>query len=207
MGVIVVGSASGNGAEVDASGNQMSADGLPATPAAGGFYTVAGSTGAVIAAALAANTMLASMRLAALSSRKAYITRMRALISVGTVGASAGVSGTLLLQRFTAQTPTGGTQRTVNRLNEPLGTISDITDIRDSNAALTGSAPTFGTVIAATMVPLFISGGAMWCEWIVEPAYPIVLQPGDGLCLRTGSIAQAATQTWQYSYTYHWHEK
>lgn len=206
MAIKLIGAVSNVEQEVDSNRNAQVTEGLPAHPSAGGFYTVAGQTSAVVAAALAANTMLMSMRLAAVSTRKAYITRMRALIGVATVGASAGVAGTLGLQRFTAQTPTGGVQRTPNEQNEPLATASDITDIRDSNAALTGTAPTFGTIVAATLVPLFITSGAMWMEWIVEPPYPIVLQPGDGLALRT-IVAMAATQTWLYSYTFHWYEK
>lgn len=192
-------------AEVDASRSLFTAEQLPAHPAAGGFYTVSGQASAVVAAALAANTMLMSARLAAASARKAYVTKLRVVITPATLGAAAGVAGTLGLQRYTAQTPTGGTARTPNRQNESLGSISDITDIRDSNAALTGTAPTWGAIVGATLVPLFVANAGGF-EWIFEPAYPTVLQPGDGLALRT-IVAMAATQTWLYSYTMHWFEK
>lgn len=210
MGVIILGGTSGVGADVDANKNLAVSEGLPAIPAAGGYYTVAGQASAIVAAALAANTMLMSMRMATGSTRKAYITRFRVCLSVATCGANGGVAGTLGLQRFTAQTPTGGTARTPCRLNESAGTASDITDIRDSNAALTGTAPTFGTVVAASLVPLVqqttsgASNGGF--EWIIEPPHPIVLAAGDGLALRT-QVVMPATQTWVYSYTAHWFEK
>jgi hypothetical protein len=167
---------------------------------------VTGSTAAVVAASLAASTNLMSARLALASIRKAYVTRFRTLIAVGTVGTSATIPGVLGIQRFTAQTPTGGTARTPNEQSEPLTTATDVTDVRDSNAALTGTAPTWGSVVASTSVPLFITSGAMWYEWIVEFAYPLVLQPGDGIGLRT-QVAMPATQTWVYSYTMQWFEQ
>ncbi len=205
MSVKLIGSVSGYEADVDANKNLMVELGQPAIGTAGGYYTVTGGTSAVVAAALAANTMLMSMRFNPASSRKAYISRMRLLVGVATVGASAGIAGILGLQRFTAQTPTGGTARTPNRMTETLGTASDMFDVRDSNAALTGSAPTWGTVAGQTLVPLFITTGPMWMEWIFEPIFPIVLTPGDGLALRT-QVAMAATQTWQYTYIFHWYE-
>lgn len=205
MAIEVIGGASGVKVDVDANKNLLIVPGVPAIGAAGGYYSVTGSTSAVIAASLAANTMLMSMRMAAGSTRKAYITRLRILIGAATVGTSALVPGTLGLQRFTAQTPTGGTARTANRMNEALGSATDITDIRDSNAALTGTAPTFGNVVSSSIVPLFISSGAMWLEWIIEPPFPIVLAAGDGLALRT-QVAMPATQTWVYSYAAYWNE-
>src|SRR6266545_1200238 len=120
-------------AKVDANGNIYSAvpGGIEAHPAAGGFYTVTGGTIAVIAASLAASTMLMSMRFAAVSTRKAYIYRIRINGVVYTAGAAGGIGTILTVQRFTAQTPTGGTARTPNELNEPLTTATDMTDIRD----------------------------------------------------------------------------
>jgi hypothetical protein len=150
--------------------------------------------------------MLMSARFNPSSTRKAYVSRYRLIVAASTLGAAAGVPGTIGLQRFTAQTPTGGTARTVNRQYEALGSATDMTDVRDSNAALTGTAPTFGTVIGTTVIPLFISSGAMWFEWIFEPSTPIVLNAGDGIALRT-IVAMAATQTWLYSYTMHWCER
>lgn len=191
-------------ATVDSNKNIQTAEGLPAHPAAGGFYSVAGQTSAIVAATLAASTPLATMRFSASSTRKAYVQRMRLIITPATVGTSALVAGTLGLQRFTAATPTGGTARTPQEFNEPLATATDMTDVRDSNAALTVTSVVFGALVAVSLVPLFTTGGSM--EWIVEPPYPIVLQPGDGLSLRT-VIVMPATQTWMYSYNFYWYEK
>jgi len=80
-----------------------------------------------------------------------------------------------------------------------------MTDIRDSNAALTGTAPTFGTIVSNSLVPLFVASGALWSEWIYDPAYPLILEAGDGLALRT-QVVMPATQTWSYSYTASWNE-
>lgn len=210
MAVKIIGAVSGVESDTDANRNVMVSEGLPAIGAAGGYYTVAGQTTAVVAAALAANTMLVSMRLNPASSRKAYITRMRVQLGVATQGVAGGIAGTLGLQRYTAQTPTGGTARTPNRMFETAGSASDMFDVRDSNAALTGTAPTWGTVVAVTLVPLVIvlTSGMVNTgnEWIVEPPHPIVLNPGDGLALRT-QVVMPATQTWVYSYTFHWYEK
>lgn len=210
MGIQIIGtSGSGNLADVDSNGN-LSTRGAkpPLFGASGGGYHVAGSTSAVVAAALAANTMLMSFRLSPSSTLNAYITRMRVVFVPATLGASGGVAGTLGVQRFTAQTPTGGTARTVARKNLADGSASQVTDIRDSNAALTGTAPTFGDVFSQCLVPLFVgSGGAF--EWIIDmddlAGLPLCLTAGNGIALRT-QVAMAATQTWMYSYGIHWYE-
>jgi hypothetical protein len=203
---LITGTAASGEGVIDTNGCISTFESLPAWPAAGGHYTVSGQTSAVVAATLAADTMLMSARFSAGSSRKAYVTKIRVVIAVATVGTSALVAGTLGLRRFTAQTPTGGTARTANRHGEALGTATDMTDIRDSNAALTGTAPTWGNIMSVSLVPLFISGGAMWLEWIYEPLVPDILVPGDGVALRT-IVVMPGTQTWMYSYTLHWYEK
>ena len=203
---LITGTPASGEAVIDTNGCLSTFESLPQYPAAGGFYSVGGQTTAAVAASLAASTNLMSARMSAGSSRKAYVVKLRLIIGVATVGTSALVAGTLGLQRFTAQTPTGGTARTANRHGEALGTTTDITDIRDSNAALTGTAPTWGTILGVTLVPLFISGGAMWMEWIYEPQVPDILAPGDGIGLRT-QVVMPATQTWMYSYNMHWYEK
>lgn len=198
----------------DADGNPLGKEdtpipmamGLPQHPAAGGYYSVAGGLSAVIAASLAANVTLMSMRLDPVSVRKAYLDRLRVLISISTVGTSGLVPGVLGLQRFTTATPTGGTARTVNKLNEPLADTSDMTDIRDNNAALTVTSVVFGTLVAESRVPIVISGATSYLEWVFEPPYPVVLQPGNGLCLRT-QVAMPLTQTWLFDYTAYWQER
>lgn len=203
-------STGGNIVNVDENNNLIIASSIPAWPASGGtsggFYTVAGQTSAVVAASLAANSSLMTMRLSLSSQRNAYVTRARVFISPSTVGANATIPGTLGLVRFRSATPSGGTARTPNRMSSISGNTSDMTDIRDSNAALTVTNVNFGTVVATSIIPLFIGGGPMWYEWIIEPAVPIILLPGDGLALRT-IVVCPATQTWNFSYNFNWYEK
>jgi len=206
MAVIESGNQTPGLGDVDALFQQLVVPGTPAIGATGGHYTVAGWTTAVVAAALAANTTLATMRFNPVSSRKAYVDRLRLVVVPATLGAAAGVAGVLGLQRFTAALPTGGNARTPNRQQEDAGTTSDMYDIRDSNAALTVTSVVFGNIVAVTPVPLFVASGALWFEWIYEPPRPTKMNPGDGLALRT-QMAMAATQTWLYAYTYHYFEK
>lgn len=204
-GIQIVGSTGSNLAAVDGNNNLSTSEGLPSHPVAGGFYTAAGGPAAIVAAALVIDTSLMAMRFSASSTRKAYLTKFRWCMSPATLGAAAGVAGAIGLQRFTAATPSGGTARTANEQNEPLATATDMTSIQDLNSALTVTSVVFGTVVARTRVPLFVANAGGF-EWIYEPLYPTVLQPGDGLVLRT-TVQLAATQTWVYDWTAHWFEK
>lgn len=205
MSVQLIGGTSAVVADVDSNKNLFVVEGLPAHPAAGGYYTVAGGPAGIIAAALAADTTLMAMRFKADSNRKAYISKCTVFIGGATIGVSAGVAGVLGIQRFTTGVPSTGTDRVVNEQNETLTTATDMTVIQDKATALTMTSVVFGTEVAWTRVPLFING-AMWLEWVFEPTYPTVLSPGDGLCLRT-RVACAATQTWVFAYTWEWSEK
>lgn len=197
----------GNIAVVDINNNLNVCEASPpAWPSLGGYYTVAGQTSAIVAATLAASTTLASMRMATNARGRAFVTKIRVLLCCATVGTSALVPGTLGLQRFNTATPTGGTARTVNRMSEISGNTSDMTDVRDSNAALTVTSVVFGSIVGSTIVPLVIVSGITAIDWVFEPAVPLVLNPGDGLALRT-QIAMPATQTWVYSYSMYWSEE
>ena len=192
-------------ANVDPAGNLMIEHAL-AGYTVGGEYVAAGFCTSVVAAALAANTPLMSMRLAPTSTRKAYITRIRVSTSPATLGAAAGVAGVLGLQRFTTATPTGGTPRTAAKKNALHPSASDMTDIRDSNAALTVTGVVFGDVVGTSIMPLAVANSIPF-EWVWEPGdMPLVLAPGDGVALRT-QVQMAATQTWVYTWTAHWYEQ
>lgn len=204
MSAVVRGGTSGIDADVNANKSQLITPELPAHPAAGGYYTVCGGPAGIVAAGLAIDTTLMAMRFAAASTRRAYVTKFRFVMSPATLGAAAGVAGSIGLQRFTTATPSGGTARTPNELNEPLTTATDMTSVQDLASALTMTSVVFGAEIARSRVPLFVSS-AGWFEWIFEPLYPVVLVPGDGICLRT-RVALAATQTWVFDYTAHWNE-
>jgi hypothetical protein len=213
MAVPIIGNA-GVVAEVDENRNlAVQQNVIPGYPAAGGFYSVSGHTTAAVAAALAADVMLMSARMATGSTRKAYITKLRLhmwCILLNAAGVDLGILG---FRRFTAVTPTGGNARTSQRYGPAKGTISDITDIRDLNAALTG-APTFGAdgIICQAPVPAIqgaIAAGmanAAALEYVFDFPSPIELAAGDGVALRTIK-ACPATVTWGYSYTMHWFER
>jgi hypothetical protein len=197
-------------AEVDASRNLLTIDGERGY-SVGGEYAVAGWTTVAVAAALAASTPLITLRFATGSTRKAYMTRLRFSATVITPGANGGVPGILAWQRFTTATPTGGTQRTVNKKNAAHPSASDMTDVRDSAAALTVTSVVFGDIVSASIMPTFpeLTSGAVngWFEWIYEPDNePLVLVAGDGLSMRT-QVAMPATTTWGFAYTAHWYEK
>lgn len=218
MSVVIVGNG-GVVADVDEARNLSVWSGIPGYPTAGGFYSVTGqsattgtpATPLAVAAALAANTMLMSARFNPSSTRKAYVVRFRLNLTPVTGNAAGQVPGSLGLQRFTAQTPTGGNARTVCRHSEAKGTATDMTDVRDSNAALTGTAPTFGTVVASTLIPMSIGAVAAGYtqngfECVYEFPNPLELVAGDGLCLRTQTTCPA-TCTWAYSYAMYWFER
>lgn len=204
MSAIIRGGVSGVDADVSANRGLGVSEILPAHPAAGGFYTVCGGPAGVVAAGLATDTALVAMRFSAGSTRRAFLTKFRFIMSPATLGAAAGVAGSIGLQRFTTATPSGGTARTPNENSEVLAPASDMTSVQDLASALTVTSVVFGAEVARTRVPLFVAS-AGWFEWIFEPAYPIVLVPGDGLALRT-RVALAATQTWVFDYTAHWFE-
>lgn len=192
--------------DVDEARNVQTYQTIPGYPAAGGFYSVAGKSGtAVIAAALATDVTLMSARFSAGSSRKAYLTRLRVLMSVGTVGAAGGVPSVLGLQRFTTATPTGGTPRTPARSAPNKGTASDMTDVRDLNSALSVTSVVFTDEIAWSTTP--VSGvSSAPVKWIAEFPAPYELSAGDGVCLRTRQ-AGPATATWYFTYTLYWFER
>ena len=180
---------------------------LPTHPVAGGgFYSIAGGVTAVVAASLAANTVLMSMRFDPTSNRIARLSRLRVNFNIATVGATALIGGIVGIQRFSGAIPTGGTVRTPNKMDEVLSTSSHMTDVRDLNSALTVTSVVVGSLVSENRVPIVISGATSYYEWVYEPAYPLVLRPGDGVCLRTQSI-MPATQTWLFDYTAHWSEE
>lgn len=211
MAVAIIGNA-GVVAEVDEARNVQVFESIPGYPAAGGFYTAAGKSAAgsdaagIIAASLATNTLLMSARFSTGSIRRAYVTKMRVLMGICTVGATGGIAGVLGLQRYTTATPTGGNARTSSRLGGTAkGTVTDMTDIRDFNAALTVTSVVFGEVLGMSMIPNG-STNITPVEWIWEPKAPCELGAGDGIGLRTQQVGPA-TATWQFSWTMHWFER
>lgn len=205
LSAIIRGGTSGIDADVDSNKNLQIVSGLPAHPAAGGFYSVCGGPAGIVAAALATDTSLVAMRFSASSTRKAYVTKFLFTMSPATLGAAAGVAGAIGLQRFNTATPSGGTARTANELNEPLAPATDMTSIQDLASALTVTSVVFGAEISRWRVPLFVASAGGFCV-SYEPKYPAVLQAGDGIVLRT-RVQLAATQTWVFDWTAEWYEQ
>lgn len=207
MTTTVRGGTSGLDVDIDEALNLKVFQTFPGYPSAGGFYTVAGKSGtAVIAAALAADTTLMSARLSTGSTRRAYINKFRVLMTTSTVGAAGGVPSVLGMQKFSAATPTGGTSRTSTRLGTTTkGSATDITDIRDNNAALTVTSVVFGEEVSWSSTPTNSTLAGI-IEWIFEPLAPLELAAGEGICLRTRQVGPA-TATWNFAYTMHWFER
>jgi hypothetical protein len=199
----------GNGGtvvEADAARNLYVRRGAANYGAAGGAFVVTGGPSAVCAAALAANTPLATLRHGAAATTKVYITRLRVTINPATVGASAGVPGQIAWQKFTTATPSGGTARTPARKDSSSGSGTQVADVRDSNAALTVTSVVFTDIEVIHPIPNFTQGGSMEFVTDLDEDEWIVLAAGDGIALRT-QVAAPATQTWTYTYTIHYLEK
>ena len=146
-----------------------------------------------------------SMRLVGTSTRRAYIYRMRVLMATLTAGVAGGVPSILGLQKFTTATPTGGTARTASRFGDTKGSATDVTDIRDNNAALTVTSVVFTDELAWSATPTNGVGVSI-VDWVIEPLAPIELAAGQGLCLRTRQVGPA-TATWFFSYNVYWFER
>jgi hypothetical protein len=193
-------------AEVDAKRNLFVRRGIADYGAAGGAYVVSGGPSAVVAAALAANTPLATLRLGTGATTNVYITRMRIAICSATVGASAGVPGQIGWQRFTAATPSGGTAHTPARKDLSTGSGTAVSDVRDSNAALTVTSVSFGDVLVVEPIPNFTVGAVAEFVTDLDEDEWIKLTAGDGIALRT-QVAAPATMTWTYTWAIHYLEK
>lgn len=204
MSIQIAGNA-GTIAEVDASRNMYTRR-FPANyGSTGGAYVVTGGPSSVVAAALAANTPLMTLRHGTSATTNVYITRLRFSINPATVGASGGVPGQIAWQRFTSATPTGGTARTPARKDASTGSGTQVLDVRDSNAALTVTSVSFTDVLVINPLPNYTTGGSNEYVTDLDEDEFIRLTAGDGIALRT-QVAAPATQTWTFTYAIHWIE-
>lgn len=205
MPVIIRGNA-GVDSDVDEARNLQVYQTIPGYPTAGGFYSVAGKSGAAaIAAALATDVTLMSARVSTGSIRKAYLAYGRIRMTTLTVGAAGGVPSVLGIQRFSTATPTGGTARTPSRFGPSKGSVTDVTDVRDNNAALTVTSVVFGDELSWALTPTAGVAG-ITTDWYLHLNAPIEFSAGDGWCLRTRQIGPA-TATWYFTYAFYWFER
>lgn len=205
--VILEGGVSAVQADTDSNRNLFTAEQLPIVPTNGGWYTVAGQLSSAVGQNLVPGTTFLSLRFSPTSTRKAYIQEIRLMLAVTGVAISGSVPGFFVFQRFNSATPTGGTARTVNKLDESNSDTSDMTDIRDNNTALTITNVVFEAIVAGFSQASFIASQADWQEWLFRPQYPIVLKPGNGLAFRSSTQQTNAGQTWLFAYTITWMEK
>ena len=192
--------------EVDAKRNLAVRRGAADYGATGGAFVVTGGPTAIVAAALAANTPLATLRHGAAAGTNIWITRLHLTICSATIGASAGVPGQIGWQRFTAATPSGGTARTPARKDLSTGSGTAVADVRDNNAALTVTSVVFGDLLVAECIPNFTVGASAEFVTDLDEDEWIRLTAGDGIALRT-QVAGPATMTWTYTYAIHYLEK
>src|SRR6185437_13187154 len=160
MGIQLIGNG-GTIADVDPGRNQFIRRHPANYGSTGGAFVVTGGPSAVVAAALAANTTLASMRHGTGATTNIWISRLRISINAATVGASAGVPGQIAWQRFTTATPTGGTARTPARKDASTGAATQVADVRDSNAALTVTSVNFTDLLVISPIPNFTVGASI----------------------------------------------
>jgi hypothetical protein len=200
---------SGVTAEVDSERSQHMRKGVPGFGTVGGGWAVSGGPAGIVAATLAASTTLMSARVATGATKSIYVTRARVVFASATVGASAGVPGQIAWQKFTTATPTGGSARTPFRKNPGTGGAgTDLSDVRDNNAALTVTSVVFTDIMAQSVIPNFTTGDAFEWVWDMDDmdGIPAKFSAGDGFCLRT-QVVMPGTLTWVFSYTVHYFEK
>lgn len=150
------------------------------------FYTVDASTG-ILAAALAADTTLFSMRQAAAPTKTIYITGIRVSFAC-TVAFTAGSQIKFVYERFSTATPSGGTARTpIRHLN--TDPASEAADIR---AATTGALTVTSVVFEGRQVPILGLASPLVSTVQFQPAplplNPIKLAANEGFCIKNALV-------------------
>lgn len=203
MAIKILGTNSGTENEVDSNTNVVVTENLPSI-LGGGFYTLSAAPAAIVAASLGANVTLAYINYQGRANKSMYINKIQVTVTVATVGASALVPGALSWQRFSylglypTAIPIPGQQNETSIKSPVLS--------QASNAAITMTNASFGNYVTWTRVPVALDPIGTSFQWTFKPPYPIVLNPYEGLALRT-TVAMPATQTWVYSYTIDYEEK
>jgi hypothetical protein len=160
----------------------------------GGIYTVRMTTG-VLAAALAANAMVAGIREGAAPSRNIYIMRIQASFS-WVIAATGSQQFGFYLERFSAANPTGGSAYVPMRLD----TTYPATEAQDIRASLTAALSVSSLVFDGNAVPIMgwtsvaIGTGVldMPVLWDASEGGPIRLRAGEGIALRNLILWPAA---------------
>lgn len=169
-----------------------------------------------IAAALAANSSVFGMRLDPGSAVNAYITRVMlryTTIVAYTTPITAGRR--LALQRFSGAAMSGGTAIAAVSAADSNYTGSEFNTANggDVRIATTGALTVTGVTFEGlnfgveTLVHVGAAGAYIQSEyeWDTSQGGPVVLRPGQGLCVRNPAAMDAAG-TWQLGVTVHGYE-
>jgi hypothetical protein len=179
--------------------------------AAQGMYRLQVSSAAVVAAALAQNSSLFSMRLNPTSGKRVYL--WAAYIRINAIAAFTAPGGDLMLQRFSAATPTAGTGLTLPgdiqkyRSDDPN---TELSDVRFSNAALTVAGVAFDAGRGPAVYVPQLGANTIIDRNFYDPntfQRPLELAAGEGFVLRNPIAAMGAGGTWLWSLALTWEER
>lgn len=207
----ILGSASGNVAEVNARNAILTAD----VPLGQYSFTTAGKTG-TIAATAAAGAAVFAMRLDPGSPYIAYIDSLK--IRWTTIAAfTTPVTGTrsLVLTRGSGAATSGGTSVTTMTPKDTAYAASEFDAAAGgavsiaTTGALTVTGITWETTNLAEMPLIHVGAAGAFYEHTYEFSvrnHPIELHPGQVLGVRVGSTAMDAAGTWVLGVEVAWHE-
>lgn len=200
MSVTITNSTGAYVAGVDSNGNlATSALGLPGGIV--GSYRVAGGPAGIVAAGLASDTNLANIWNAGTNILR--VRRLWLSFSAATLGAAAGVAGSLGFQRISVANLSGGTARTPAAA-DPSGMAVTSVVAQDLASALTTTGVTFGDNICRVRQALAVVDGNHF-TFEYRPVYPEIVRATQGITLRT-RVACAATETWVFDWGAEWDE-
>ncbi len=212
MAIKLIGSASGNIAEVDA---DLAARVAPYPSGVLGAYRKAMTSGTIAAGLTAASAVYGFKFAPSPTTNLALVKHVR--VSMGDlVGFAAGfVAINMFMARpYTTLDTTGGTQGTFSGNNGKLRTShptsSGATCAISTTAAISGGASTLdtdpiatvsGSVVATAGQPPIVNGFDLWGP--VPGEYPLVLASGEGFVVK---VTVPATGTWQLGVDVQWDE-
>lgn len=127
------------------------------------------------------------------TSARRLVYLRQAVVNVMFTGTAAATMSQYQFVRFRTATPTGGSALTVFESNATDPSASTVTDARFVDTGLTVAGMTFDAPLAYAGAPRQLGASAQYVfDW--EPAIasepsPVVLAPGEGLCIQLGVAA------------------
>lgn len=169
-------------------------------PSVLGSYRTAGGPAGVIAAGLAANTNL--MHLYNAGTNLVRLRSFTLSFSAATLGAAAGVAGSIGLLRTSVAAMTGGTARTPVAADTTQAATA--VTVMDLASALTTTGVTIGGFFWSVRQALAVVDGNQFVAKY-QPFAPDIIRPTQGIALAT-RVALAATETEVLEYQIEWDE-